>query len=421
MTTPIQITTLDNGLTIATDTIDSVKTATVGLWNKAGSRYETAANNGVAHFLEHMVYKGTTTRDALTIAKEIENVGGFMNAYTSNEITAYYTRIMEQDVSLAIEITADLLLNPTFPSDELERERGAILQEIGMYNDDPQSLVGMNAQLQAYAGQSLGWNILGTVDTVTNMTQTQLQEFIHGHYAPNNMVLVASGAVNHARIVDQAQSIFANQKPQTTQSFESARYVGGDHRLEKDLEQINIMLAFEGRSFDHDDFYALSILAVIMGDGFSSRLFQEIREKRGLAYSVSSFIDSYKDTGLIGFYAGTGPELITELMPLLCDELLKAPHSFTDEEINRAKAQFRAQQVMALESTFRRAEKLGHHMIKFGRPIPLDEVLRKIDAVNKDHLDRLAKSIFTSKPTLATVGKLKKVTDFETIEKHLAV
>ena len=411
---------LDNGLTIVTDKIDSVKTVSLGLWNKVGSRYETTLNNGAAHFLEHMVYKGTKTRDALTLVKQIENVGGYMNAYTSNEITAYYKRVMEQDTALALDITADILLNPQFPNDEMERERGAIIQEIGMYNDDPQSLVGMNVQLQAFADQSLGWNILGTVDTVNAMTRDQLFEFIQTYYVPKNMVLVASGAVDHQKIVDQAYTIFGDLPRGDTFLPSPARYVGGDHRVEKDLEQINLMLAFEACDYHHDDFYAVSVLATIMGDGFSSRLFQEIREKRGLAYNVSSFVESYSDTGLIGFYAGTGPDLITELLPVLCDQLVAAPYSFTTEEIERAKAQFRVQQVMALESTFRRAEKLGYHLVRFGRPISLDEILAKINAVDHHALDRVAKKIFSSKPTMATVGKLKKVSDFETIEKRLA-
>jgi predicted Zn-dependent peptidase len=416
----IQVTTLDNGLTVATDHMDGVKTATVGLWNKAGSRYEVASNNGVAHFLEHMLFKGTKARSALQIAKEIENVGGYMNAYTSNEITAYYARVMQEDVRLGLDITADLLLNSTFPVEELEKERGVIIQEIGMSLDDPQSLVGNNVQLTAYGDHPLGWNILGSVETISKMPRDVMMNFMHAHYAPDKMVLVASGAVEHVAIVDQAHKLFGHLPSQKTNKFEAARYVGGDHRQQKDLEQTNLILAFEGVDYTHPDFYTLSVLAVILGDGMSSRLFQEIREKRGLVYTISSFIDSYCDSGLFGFHAGTGPELVAELIPVLCDELLKAANSFTSEEINRAKAQFRAQNVMALESTFRRAEKLGHQIIKYGRPLNLEEVLQKIDAVDAVSLDKLAQRIFASKPTFATVGPLAKVESFDQIEKRLA-
>jgi predicted Zn-dependent peptidase len=416
----IQVTTLDNGLTIATDRMDGVKTATVGLWNKAGSRYESKTNNGVAHFLEHMLFKGTKTRDALRIAKEIENVGGYMNAYTSNEITAYYARVMQDDVALAVDITSDLLLNSLFPADELEKERGVIIQEIGMNLDDPQSLVGNNAQLTAYGDHPLGWNILGPAEIIASMPRQTMIDFMHDHYAPDNMVLVGSGAVEHAALVDQAHKIFGSMAKRKTTAPLPADYVGGDHRQQKDLEQTNLILGFEGVDYAHPDFYALSILAVILGDGMSSRLFQEIREKRGLVYSISSFVDSYSDSGLFGFHAGTGPELVAELIPVLCGELLKAAGSFTAEEINRAKAQFRAQNVMALESTFRRAEKLGHHIIKYGRQVPLEEVLQKIDAVDAKALDKLAQRIFTARPTFATVGPLGKVETFDQIEKRLA-
>jgi predicted Zn-dependent peptidase len=416
----IQITTLDNGLTIASDRIDAVKTATVGLWNKAGSRYEVKANNGVAHFLEHMVFKGTKTRDTLTIAKEVENVGGYMNAYTSNEITAYYARVMEENVALGVDICSDLLLNPIFPQEELEKERGVVIQEIGMYLDDPSALVSMNAQVTAFGDHPLGWSILGSIDTIKSMSREMLNDFIQTHYAPNHMVLVASGAVEHQKIVDQAHTIFGHLPKKDYTKPVAAQYQGGDNRLQKDLEQTNLILGFEAVDYHHQDFYILSILAVIMADGMSSRLFQEIREKRGLVYSISSYIDSYSDSGLLAFHAGTGPEQVAELMPVLCDELLKAAGTFTLEEINRAKAQFRAQNVMALESTFRRAERLGHQLIKYGKHVPLDDVLAKIDAVDAAGLDRLAKQIFTSQPIFATVGPIGKVESFDQIKNRLA-
>ncbi len=413
------VTTLDNGLTVATDRMDSVQTVTVGLWNRAGSRYETHANNGVAHFLEHMVFQGTTTRDALRIAKEIENVGGYLNAYTSNEITAYYARVMKDDATLGLDMVADLLLNPIFPIEKLEKERGVIIQEIGMYMDDPQSLVGLNAQRTAYGDHPLGWSILGPESLIATMSRDTMTEFLEAHYAPNAMVLSASGAVDHDRLVDQANTLFGHLPRKDIGSPLAARYWGGDHRLSKELEQTNLILAFEGMDYFHDDFYTMSVLGVILGDGMSSRLHQEIREKRGLVYSVSTFIDSYADSGLFGVHAGTGPESIAELMPVLCDNLVNAAGTFTSEEIDRAKAQFRAQNVMSLESTFRRAEKLAHNIIKMGRVVPLSETLAKIEAVDAAKLDVLAKKIFAAKPTFATVGPLGKVESFEQIERRL--
>ncbi len=416
----IQITKLDNGLTIATDRVDTVKTVSVGLWNKAGSRYETAENNGVAHFLEHMVFKGTKKRNALDIAKEIENVGGYLNAYTGNEITAYYARVMQEDAALGLDIISDLLLNPTMPPEELEKERGVILQEIGMYLDEPQSLVGLNAQRTAFGDHPLGWSILGPEALIASMPRSTIENFLNTHYAPNAMVLAASGAVNHNQLVDQANEIFGHLKSKDIPKFTPANYVGGDHRQQKELEQTNVIMAFDGVDYHSPDFYTLSVLGVILGDGMSSRLFQEIREKRGLVYSVGAFIDSYADGGMFGIHAGTGPQLMADLIPVLCDNLISAAGTFTDEEIKRAKAQFRAQNVMALEGTFRRADRLAQNILKYGRPIPLDEILAKIDAVQASDLDALARKVFATRPTFATVGPLAQVEEFDQIEKRLA-
>lgn len=415
-----RVTTLDNGLTIATDYLSSVKTVTVGLWNKAGSRFEAANNNGVAHFLEHMVFKGTANRDALAIAKEIENVGGYLNAYTSNEVTAYYARVMQENVGLGLDIVSDILLNPIFPEEEMEKERGVILQEIGMYADDPHSLVGMNAQRVAFGDHPLGWSILGPAELIATMPRQILTDFLQAHYAPNNMVLAASGAVHHEQLVEEADKIFGHLTRKTPFIPEKAVYSGGDHRQQKDLEQTNLVLGFEGVDYYHDDFYTLSVLAVILGDGMSSRLFQEIREKRGLVYSISSFVDSYADSGLFGVHCGTGPQQVSELIPVLCDNLIKSTGTFQEEEIKRAKAQFRAQNVMALESTFRRAEKLAQNIIKFNRIIPLEETLGKIDLVDAAKLDTLASRIFSTMPTFAAVGPIKQVEEFDKISRRLA-
>jgi len=421
MTSPtIQLTTLDNGLTIATDRVDTVKTVSVGLWNRAGSRCETAENNGVAHFLEHMVFQGTHKRTALDIAKEIENVGGYLNAYTGNEITAYYARVMAEDAALGLDIISDLLLNATLPEPELEKERGVILQEIGMYMDDPQSLVGMNAQRIAFGDHPLGWSILGPEALIASMKRDVLENFLHNYYAPNGMVLAASGAVNHDALVDQAQRIFGDLPRKEFPAFKPAQYIGGDYRQQKDLEQTNMIMGFNGVDYHHEDFYTLSVLGVILGDGMSSRLFQEIREKRGLVYSVGAFIEAYADGGMFGVHAGTGPQLMTDLIPVLCDSLTSAAGTFTDEEINRAKAQFRTQNMMAQEGTFRRADRLAHNIIKYGRPIPLEEVLAKIEAIEAPQLDALAHRIFSSKPTFATVGPIGQVESFDAIEQRLA-
>jgi predicted Zn-dependent peptidase len=412
----IRVTRLDNGLTIATDTMGSVQTATVGLWNNVGARHETKANNGVAHFLEHMVFKGTKTRSVTDIAKTIENAGGYLNAYTSNENTAYYARMMADDVALGLDVVSDLLLNPTFPEPELERERGVVLQEIGMYQDNPDSLVFHNAQSQAYGDTPLGRPILGFSDTIKNMPRQTLVDFIQDYYTPSTMVLAGAGALNHDSLVKQAEKLFANVKPKAKPKFESAIYQGGDIRQDKnDLEQVHLVLNFPAPDYYHEDYYTAAVLGSILGDGMSSRLFQEIREKRGLVYSVYSYIESYADSGQFGVYAGTGPELVTELIPVLCDSLRSATGSFTPEEINRAKIQFRAQKLMALESTSKRCEKLAQNILKFNRPISMEETLAKIDAVNAEKLDKLAHEIFSGKPTFSALGPLGKLESYDSI------
>lgn len=416
MSETVRVTRLDNGLIIATDTMSSVQTATIGLWNNVGARHEQKVHNGVAHFLEHMVFKGTKTRSVTDIAQTIENAGGYLNAYTSNENTAYYARMMKPDVALGLEVVSDLLLNPIFPQDDLERERGVVLQEIGMYQDNPDSLVFHNAQAQAYGDTPMGWSILGTADTIKNMPRDTLVDFIHTHYSPTTMVLAAAGAVDHDALVAQATEIFKDTKPQPKSSYAAAVYHGGEIRQDKaDLEQVHLVLGFQAPDYYHDDYYATAVLGNILGDGMSSRLFQEIREKRGLVYSVQSFVESYADTGQFGVYAGTGPELVTELIPVLCHELQNAAGTFTSEEINRAKIQFRAQKLMSLESTSKRCEKLAQNILKFGRPLTMDEVLDKVDAVDNAALDRVARTIFSGKPTFSALGPLGKLESYDSI------
>lgn len=416
MSETVRVTTLSNGLTVATDTMSSVETATVGLWNNVGSRHETKTNNGVAHFLEHMVFKGTSTRSVTDIAQTIEDAGGYLNAYTSHENTAYYARMMADDAALGLEIVSDLLLNPTFPEPELERERGVVLQEIGMYQDSPDSLVFHNAQAQAYGDTPLGWPILGTNETIQNMPRQTLVDFINGHYSPSTMVLAAAGRVNHDALVAQAERLFENILPQAKPIGAAAQYQGGEIRQDKqDLEQVHLVLNFPAPDYYSDDYYTLAMLGSILGDGMSSRLFQEIREKRGLVYSVQSYLDCYSDSGQFGVYAGTGPELVTELVPVLCDMLRSAAGTFTEAEIKRAKTQYRAQKLMSLESTSKRCEKLAQNILKFGRPLTLEETLAKIEAVNAEKLDKLATEIFSGKPTLSSLGPVGKLESYDSI------
>jgi predicted Zn-dependent peptidase len=416
----IRVTTLPNGLRVATDTMPGVESATVGIWTSCGARNETETENGVAHLLEHMLFKGTARRSAQAIAQEIEAVGGQMNAYTARENTAYYARVLKDDVPLAVDIVADLLQHSTFDEVELGRERSVVLQEIGQANDTPDDIVFDHFQAAAFPEQPIGRPVLGTPKTVTDMSRSALTGYLGAHYVPSELVLAGAGAVDHDRLVDQALAIFDSLPASTPPVSGSAVYQGGDFRDEQDLEQLHFLLGFGGAAIADPDYYAQSVLATLLGGGMSSRLFQEVREKRGLVYSIYSFASAYRDGGVFGVYAGTGPGEITELVPVVCDELQSVANSLTEEEIRRARAQIKAGLLMGLESSMSRAEQLGQQLLVFQRPIPTAEIIAKIDAVDMDTLRRVASGLFSTAPTVAALGPVAKLESFDRIAKRFA-
>jgi predicted Zn-dependent peptidase len=409
----IRITTLPNGLRVATDTMPSVESATVGIWTNCGARNENEAENGVAHLLEHMPFKGTERRSAQAIAEEIEAVGGQMNAYTARENTAYYARVLKEDVALAVDIVADLLQHSTFDETELGRERSVVLQEIGQANDTPDDIIFDHFQGAAFPGQPMGRPVLGTPDTVSLMSRGALTGYLGTHYTPGELVLTAAGAVDHDRLVAQALEVFDKLPVGTPPVALPTDYRGGDFREEQDLEQLHFLLGFKGAAITDADYYAQSVLSTVLGGGMSSRLFQEVREKRGLVYSIYTFASAYRDGGLFGVYAGTGPSEIVELVPVVCDQLLGAIDKIDEGEIGRAKAQIKAGMLMSLESTMSRAEQLGQHMLLFGRPIPTQEIIAKIDEIDVGALRRAAGKLFNSKPTIAAMGALGALEPFD--------
>ena len=415
MSDTIRVTTLPNGLRIATDTIATVETAAVGVWTNCGSRHETEPVNGVAHMLEHMLFKGTPRRTALAIAEEMEAVGGHMNAYTGRENTAYYARVLKQDVSLAVDILADVLQHSLFAPEEIDRERQVILQEIGQTLDTPDDIVFDYFQAAAFPGQAIGRPVLGTVETVSGMSSQALRGYIDAHYAPSRLVVAASGAVDHDWLVDEAERLFTHLPDHRAPPMEAAAYRGSEIRVESDLEQVHLVLGFEGIAMLDPDYYAAQILSTILGGGSSSRLFQEVREKRGLVYTIQSFLGDSADCATFGIYAGTGEDRLDELMPVLCDESVKALAGFTPAEILRGKAQLKASMLMGLESTYARAEMLALNLLTYDRPIPLAETLARIDAVDDEALARVANRIFSSTPTLTALGPVKKLESYDRI------
>src|SRR5690349_20028970 len=357
---------LANGLRVATETIQSVDTVSLGIWVDVGTRHEPAAINGAAHFLEHMAFKGTERRSARDIAEEIEAVGGHLNAYTSRESTAYYAKVLKEDVPLALDILSDILLHSSFDPAELERERTVILQEIGQASDTPDDIIFDHYQEQAFPDQAMGRPVLGQPEIIRRISRDAVMGYLRDHYGAARMVLSAAGNLNHDRIVELADRLSATMPAERAVTTEPARYVGGERREARDLEQLHLVLGFPGLPLGEPDYYAALVLSTAFGGGMSSRLFQEVREKRGLAYTIHSFTHSFRDGGLFGIYAGTGEGDAGELMPVLCDETMRLADGLTAVELARAKAQMKAGLLMSLESTGARCEQMAQHMLIHG-------------------------------------------------------
>ncbi len=415
----VQVTTLSNGIRVATDPVPTVETASLGVWIGVGTRSESPDLNGIAHMLEHMTFKGTPRRNAQAIAEEIEAVGGSLNAYTSREQTAYYAKVLKEDLPLALDVLADILQNSTMDEQELERERTVILQEIGQTIDTPDDIVFDHFQSAAFPGQAMGRPVLGTVDIVKQLTQKNLFDYRHAYYTGNNMVIAASGKVDHQDFVHRVEDLFSAVPAGATPIKNRAAYQGGDYREARALEQVHVVMGFEGASCHGAESYTQSILATLLGGGMSSRLFQEVREKRGLVYSIFSFASAYSDSGLFGFYAGTGEKDLPELIPVVCEEIAKAASTITEEEVDRARAQLRASVLMSQESTSTRCEQLAHQLLIYNRPLPNEEILGKIAAVDQKAVQQSLDRILKSKPTMAVIGPIASLEAYEDIQRRL--
>lgn len=418
--TDIQVTRLDSGLRIITDSVPEMHSAAVGLWVDAGTRDETMEHNGAAHMVEHMLFKGTPTRTAQDIAETIENVGGHMNAYTSREVTSYHAHTLKEHAPLAMDILCDMVQHSTMPDNEIERERQVILQEIGMCHDNPDDLVFDNYFETAWPNQTLGAPILGTAEIIENISKQALQAYVENLYTPERIVVSASGNIQHDALVEQVSKILADLPDTPNKEHMAASYKGGENRFEKELEQSHIVLGFQAPGRLNKDFYATRILATILGGGMSSRLFQEVREKRGLVYAVYSFYSGYADDGVFGIYAGTGPERLPELIPVLCEEIKKLGDSITVQELDRAKSQLKAGLLMGRESMMSRADQNAKHMIYHDKPLNADDIISCIDRVDQAALSRIAGKIFTTAPTLSALGPLGTLESYDGLQKRLS-
>jgi predicted Zn-dependent peptidase len=416
----VRVTVLDNGLRVATDVMPSVETVSLGVWAEVGTRHEPPEINGVAHLLEHMAFKGTEKRSARAIAEEIEAVGGHLNAYTSRENTAYYAKLLAADLPLGLDIIADILQHSVFDPEELARERAVVLQEIGQAEDTPDDIIFDRFQETAFPDQAIGRPVLGTASIVGGMAAGTIRDYMRRHYSADRLVLAAAGQVDHDRLVDLAAGAFDGLPRRSDDAVEQADYRGGDFREDRDLEQAHIVLGFSGVDHLDPDHYPVSVFSTLFGGGMSSRLFQEVREKRGLVYSIYSFASSYRDGGLFGIYAGTGEREVAELMPLICDELVKVGDTVGDDEVARARAQLRAGLLMSRESTGSRCEQLAQQLMVFGRPVGAAEIVGRIEAVDRAAVAGAARRLLASAPTLAALGPIDRVEPLARLRDRLA-
>jgi len=400
----VRVTTLESGLRVATDAMSTVETASVGAWIGTGTRDETADVNGISHVLEHMAFKGTERRDAQRIVEEIEAVGGHLNAYTAREHTAFYAKVLKDDAALAVDIIADILQHAVMDPDELAREQDVIVQEINQAHDTPDDIIFDHFQETAYPGQAIGRPVLGTAELVRAMDPDRLLRYMRAHYGARNMVFAAAGRIDHERIVDLAGDAFVDLPAPVNGTREQARYVGGRFREARDLEQVHLLLGLEGVAYEDPDFHAAGVFSTLLGGGMSSRLFQEVREKRGLAYSIYSYLSSYTDGGVLGVYAGTSRDDVAALAPLIMDEVAKVADGVGADEAARARAQVKASVLMARESTSSRSEQLARQLMVYGRPLGVDEIVAKIDAVDEAAISGVARRFMASPPTVAGLG-----------------
>ena len=416
----IRLTRLPSGLTVVTERMARVETVSFGAYVASGTRHETADENGISHFLEHMAFKGTERRSAAAIAEEIEAVGGHMNAYTAREQTAFYIKALKEDLGLATDIIGDILSHSTFDPAEVERERGVILQEIGQANDTPDDIIFDHFQEAAYPTQPMGRPVLGTEERIQVATRAMLMGYMRSHYTTSNTVIAAVGNLHHDNVLELVERHFADLPRTTAPLALPGLYRGGEFREARDLDQVHIVLGFPAVGYGDPDFYPVMLLSTLLGGGMSSRLFQEVREKRGLVYSIYSFTAPYVDSGVFAIYAGTGESEAAELIPVTLGELEKVQTQVSEAELARARAQVKAGLLMSLESTGSRCEQLARQLQVFNRVIPTAETVARSEAETIADISRAAVRLFRAAPTLAALGPAGHVPGLPAIADRLA-
>jgi len=416
----VEVTRLPTGLTVVTDSMPHLQTASLGVWVGSGSRDEQPDEHGISHLLEHMAFKGTKRRSARQIAEEIEAVGGDINAATSFETTAYYASVLKSDMPLAVDVLSDILSEPTFDPGELKREQNVIVQEIGATEDNPDDLVFDYLQSSAFPNQPMGRSILGTPETVCSFKGQNLRAYLARNYRAPDMVVAATGAVEHRAVVAEVERRFGHFNGPAAPVPQSASFGGGVKLEARELEQVHIALALEGLPQRDLELFSLQVFAIVLGGGMSSRLFQEVREQRGLCYTISAFHAPYADTGMFGIYAGTDAADVKELMSVVVDETAAAASDISEGEVNRAKAQIKVGLLMALESSGARARQLASQILVYGRPLPVEELVARIDRVTVESARSAGAALIArARPAIAALGPGKGLEGAATIVESL--
>ncbi|HUO53686.1 MAG TPA: pitrilysin family protein [Rhodoblastus sp.] len=404
----VESSTLPSGLRVVTDAMPGLATASLGVFVAAGSRHEDEAEQGLSHLLEHMAFKGTRRRDARAIAQAIENAGGDLNAATSVEHTAFYARVLREDCGLALDVLSDILTGSLFDPAELEREKDVILQEIAGLQDTPDEWAMDLFNAAAFPDQPIGRAILGTPEKVRGFDRDAIEAYLNRHYGPGSLVVAAAGAVDHDEIRDLAARLFGDLPATAAPPAVGARYIGGESLVTKKLEQTQVMLGFEGRSYSDPQNYAAHLFANAVGGGMASPLFQEVREKRGLAYSISAFHWAFLDSGLFGFEAATSARQTRELVEVSLACLAEAVERLGEDDLARAKAQTKVGLLTALESSAARAEQIARQTMIFGHVLTREEMIRRIESQSLAQVRAAGAAMLRTPPTVAILGAARK-------------
>lgn len=412
---------LENGLTIASEKLDHTQTVAINLLVKLGSRFEPEELSGISHFLEHMSFKGTKTRTAKQIAEEFELLGAHFNAYTGREHTVYTVFLLKEHVEAALNILADIIQNSAFEEVEVDRERTVILQEIAQCLDSPDDVVFDNLQAVVFKDQTMGRTIIGTADIIQNINSEALKKYVTNYYNASQMILAIAGNIEHEKVLSLANKYFSSLRKGIPIKASEAKYIGGHKYHQKDLEQVQIQMCFSGVSMVDEDYYTSLLLSGILGEGMSSRLFQEVREKRGLVYSVGSYNLTYSDIGTFNLYAGTDEKKTNEVIEVIAEEFLKIQHGIHDHELQRAKERIKTGIMASKEMSSHRASELASDYAVFGKHITATETLEKINKINKDDIQHFCKKIHSeSTVSISAIGKINKITPYEKVTKLFA-